>query len=208
MAPEQARGEASRVGKATDVFGLGGILCEELTGLPPFTHLEQPLTGDVREAFARLDNCGADQELIDLAKACLAAEPEARPADAAEVAARLNLYRAEAAARQAEADRLLWLRAVGEAFPPAVEDARSRFRQQACELLRAEVALQAQRLSSGSPAEAAGGRQVLEAMGRLPVVAAFRNPEAMADLSEAERRMWQAFWQEVDRLLRDPIPPR
>src|SRR6185369_5814265 len=57
MAPEQARGEASEIGKASDVFGLGGILCVTLTGQPPYTQAQQALAGDVTEAFARLDGC-------------------------------------------------------------------------------------------------------------------------------------------------------
>src|SRR6185436_13438835 len=36
MPPEQARGEVDRVDPRSDVFALGGILCEILTGKPPY----------------------------------------------------------------------------------------------------------------------------------------------------------------------------
>src|SRR5262249_42026582 len=120
---------------------------------PPYTGVPQAVAGDVTEAWARLDGCGADAELIGLAKACLAAAPGARPADAAAVAGRVKVYRDEVAARQAEAERLLWIRAAGEAFSPVAEAARARLRQQAWALLRAEVAAQAGRpaLRRGAP---------------------------------------------------------
>jgi tRNA A-37 threonylcarbamoyl transferase component Bud32 len=219
MAPEQARGEASRIGKATDVFGLGGILCVTLTGQPPYTRAGQALGADTSEAFARLDGCGAGAELIELAKACLSPAPEARPADAAAVAGRVKRYRDEIAARQVQAERELWMRQVAqragqtvwesrEAFPPAAEAARARLRQQAHAMLRAEVAIQAQLLSSDNPAEAAAARQVLESLGSLSALAGVHNPAALANLPEAERQMWQAFWQEVEGLLHGTVPAR
>jgi hypothetical protein len=80
-------------------------------------------------------------------------------------------------------------------------------RQQAWALVRAEVAMQAQQLSSASPAEATAARQVLEVLRGLPVLAGVRNPAALANLSEPERQMWQEIWQEVERLLREETCP-
>jgi Flp pilus assembly protein TadD len=109
MAPEQARGERAAIGPATDVFGLGGILCVLLTGQPPYPGgaSRRVATADLAEPFARLEKCGADEELVALAKRCLAPAPAERLPDAAAVAQEVAAYQSgvQERLRQAELRR-------------------------------------------------------------------------------------------------------
>ena len=78
MPPEQAIGAIDQVGKHSDVFGLGAILCVILTGKPPYvgadaeSNRQLAARAKLGDAFARLDSCGAETELIALARRCLA----------------------------------------------------------------------------------------------------------------------------------------
>src|SRR5262249_37608880 len=100
MPPEQARGLVSEVDRRSDVFGLGAILCEMLTGQPPYPGSDarsvalQATEVRLDGALTRLRGCGADAELIQLAARCLAPAKGDRPADAAEVAAAVASYQA------------------------------------------------------------------------------------------------------------------
>ena len=91
LAPEQARGDTERVDRRSDVFGLGCILCEILTGSPPYRAgtfsdtWRQAANGDTAAALARLDACGGAEPLVRLAHRCLSVDPDCRPAEACEL---------------------------------------------------------------------------------------------------------------------------
>ncbi|WP_460752454.1 serine/threonine-protein kinase [Nocardiopsis oceani] len=94
MSPEQVRGD--RVDRPSDLYSLGAILYQLLTGEPPFRdpnrlavlrmHLGEPPPS----AAAVRPDIPAD--LSDLVSALLAKRPEDRPADAEEVRDRLAPY--------------------------------------------------------------------------------------------------------------------
>lgn len=113
MSPEQAGGEVRRLDPRSDVFGLGAILCQILTGTPPYKGKDanevrlQAVRGEMQDALARLDQCGAEPDVVALCKKCLSFKQEDRPANGQEVADAVARIRndAEARARKAELER-------------------------------------------------------------------------------------------------------
>jgi len=98
MPPEQANGDVALLDRRADVFGLGAILCEILTAQPPYVGRSpeevrrKAANGDLADAHARLAGCGADAELLQLTRSCLAPEATDRPRDAQAVAEALAAY--------------------------------------------------------------------------------------------------------------------
>ena len=110
MPPEQARGEVELMDSRSDVFALGAILCEILSGKPPYDaqdpaeNVQAAAECRQQAALERLETSGADDDLVELTRACLAPSRDARPLDAGEIATRVeaHLQSVEDRARRAE----------------------------------------------------------------------------------------------------------
>ncbi|WP_167547170.1 protein kinase domain-containing protein [Stieleria maiorica] len=107
MAPEQARGH--HISVRSDVFGLGALLCEILTGRPPYEGdsfrrvYRRAARGALRDAYQRLDASDSDPAIISLAKRCLARNEHDRPADAGAIADQITAFR-ESSMERAQRD--------------------------------------------------------------------------------------------------------
>jgi serine/threonine-protein kinase len=128
MSPEQARGESENLDEQGDVFALGAVLCEILTGHPAYRGgdaeiLNRAASGRVDDAMARLDSCGAPQKLIQLAKRSIASSRTERQRDAGVLAHQVADFLAslDETARAAEV-------AAAEARATAIAERKARRR--------------------------------------------------------------------------------
>ena len=82
MAPEQAAGENTKLSKATDIYGLGAVLYQLLTGHPPFaggtTYETIQLLLNTEPRQPRLLNPRIDRDLSTICLKCLEKDPKRR----------------------------------------------------------------------------------------------------------------------------------
>src|SRR2546429_4543303 len=82
MAPEQAVGNNAAVSSATDVYGLGAVLSQLLTGHPPFaggtTYETIKLLEDTEPRPPRLLNPKVDRDISTICLKCLEKDPKRR----------------------------------------------------------------------------------------------------------------------------------
>ncbi len=109
MPPEQALGQIETLDERCDVFALGAILCEILTGQPPYVGAPEDLLTMAAQArldgaHERLASCKADPALVQLCTRALAPMRADRLENASVLARALDDFLAAADARAREAE--------------------------------------------------------------------------------------------------------
>src|SRR5262245_14247235 len=96
MAPEQAAGDKAKLTRTTDVYGLGAVLYQLLTGHPPFaggtTYETIKLLLESQPRPPRLWNSKIDRDLSTICLKCLERDPKRRYSSALEFAEDLESW--------------------------------------------------------------------------------------------------------------------
>jgi serine/threonine-protein kinase len=223
MPPEQARGEVASLDERCDVFALGAILCQLLTGQPPYEGrtseeiYQMARHAALTAAWQRLDACGADADLIVLVKQCLAPDRQQRPRHAGAVAVQITAYdeSVQTRLRQVELERAAaQARAQAEQKRREAEQGRSRAERQkrrvTMALATSLLLLTAGACAAGLWYQADQARQAQE-QAKRDAEEIRRNSEQQAQQKYLQKEVvaaldeTQQLHQELHRKLEDPL---
>ncbi len=188
MPPEQALGEIDLLDERADVFGLGAILCEVLTGRPPYVAddgaqvFRMASRGKLEDCFLRLEACGADEDLVSLTRQCLELKPADRPRHAGVLVEQVTKYLESVETRLHAAE-------IERASAAARADAQTA--QAAAERQRAESEtrrVEQQQHSASRLRQMLGGLAVVALFAGFACVAALIANKRATDLAEIARK--------------------
>jgi tetratricopeptide (TPR) repeat protein len=148
---------------------------------------------DAAEQLALARFCLEHKQLYDLSARWYAEAFAARPGLAEDIGKAHRYSAARAAARAA--------RGQGPDAAPLDDKGRARWRQQALDWLRADLALWTKRLADDQPGTGAALRQTLRSWQSDPDLASLREDVALANLAAAEQEAFRKLWGDVRGLL-------